>query len=77
MKVGDKVFFAKGESIRKGTVAKVLGTQLRVEFVDFVVIEEAMVVAVPVLAVKKATVNELNKIADSILERGLGAKKKK
>lgn len=47
MKVGDEVFFAKGESIRKGIVTKVLGTQLRVEFMDFVVVDEYRVVPVP------------------------------
>lgn len=78
MKVGDEVFFARGEAIKRGTVAKVLGTQLRVEFVDFVVIDEAMVVPVPVLESQKSEVaTALDKLADSVLERAPIKKKKK
>lgn len=45
--IGDEVFFARGDNILVGTVAKVLGAQLRVEFKDFVLLNENMVVPVP------------------------------
>ena len=49
MNIGTKVLFARGEQICTGVVAKILGTKLRVEFQDFVVIEESAVVPFPVL----------------------------
>lgn len=49
MNIGTKVLFARGEQICTGIVTKVLGTKLRVEFQDFVVIEESAVVPFPEL----------------------------